>query len=118
MFKKARKALVESFVGAIALGCVFAYGVFNLVDAVSVPFANWSSVLYTVSVIGPGAVRPPAARFPWVIVAMPVYRGVGLLVIGYLLLRWLYYPAKQPAITASGVSNEAPQGDESPTPNT
>jgi hypothetical protein len=115
MFKKARKALVESFVGAIALGCVFAYGVFNLVEAVSVPISNWAAQQYMVSFSNPSVSRR-VVEFPWLVVARPLFQGAALVLVGYLLLRWLYYPTKQTATAATGVSAEAPQGDESPTP--
>jgi len=41
MFKRLKRALVESFVGAIALGWLFAQGIIHFVGVFSSPVAAW-----------------------------------------------------------------------------
>ena len=41
MFERLKKALVDSFVEAIALGWIFAQRILHFTDVFSAPFANW-----------------------------------------------------------------------------
>ena len=99
MFDRMKRTLVESFVGAIALGYLFAQVMLYLVNVFTAPVAGWvrrkefpgSTATAGLSL---QAVFPPLVSF------------VVLLLIWYALLRWLYFtppkratsePASKPA---------------------
>lgn len=94
MFRRMRTALTESFAGAILVAWVMSDGVVRLLEGLSMPLLNW------VSQQQGGAAS--AAQQP-LLLRLTLYQaleGLGdaavLLVVGYLLLRWLYYPPKEP----------------------
>ena len=88
MFDRLKRALVESFVGAIGLGWIFAQGVLHFADIFTAPIAGW-------------IVRDEYKQFADHVAvpsglllrdALPeLVRAFFLLLIGYVLLRWLYF---------------------------
>jgi hypothetical protein len=93
MLKRLKAALVESFVGAIALGWVFSQGVVQFAFAIIAPVAGWAQrKQYRELTSTMGA----AAGFTFRDALPGLLRGVALLVVGYFLLRWLYFkPLKE-----------------------
>jgi hypothetical protein len=83
-----KKSLVESFVGAICLGYLFAQGLIHLAYALVAPLAGWiSRKEYSALTMHPEI----STKFSFEEVLPELARAVGLLLLGYILLRWLYY---------------------------
>ena len=90
MFDRLKRSLVESFVGPLALGWIFAWAILDFVSIFSAPITNWISrnEYRHTEVTGMNAI--PAALF--LQDALPyVVSSFALFLIGYLLLRWLYF---------------------------
>jgi hypothetical protein len=88
MLKRLRTALVTSFVGAIALGWLFAQGILHFASIFSVPIASWLRRREYSGVMGHTRVT---TNF-YLQDALPeLVRSLVLLALGYLLLRWLYF---------------------------
>lgn len=88
MFDRAKKALVESYVGAIALGYMFAQGVLHFVNIFASPVATWVSRRQYSGLV-PGASVP--AGFPWDASLPEAIRFFLLSFVWSLLLHWLYF---------------------------
>lgn len=88
MLKRLRRVLVESFVGAIALGYVFAQGVMHFVWVFATPV-----VAYVTRREYRGIMERTVAPTGFSLQdALPeLARSCALLVVGYVLLRWLYF---------------------------
>ncbi|HET7750817.1 MAG TPA: hypothetical protein VFK81_15625 [Terriglobales bacterium] len=82
-----KKALVESFVGAIAVGWVFAQGVLHFAYIFSVPIVSWVTRREYNGIIN----RPISPGFSIQDALPELVRSVSLLVLAYILLRWLYF---------------------------
>ncbi len=96
MLKRLRKALVKSFVGAIALGWVFAQGIIHFAYVFSAPIANWFARREYSGLLD----RHPVG-FSFQDALPELIRSLALLVLGYLLLRWLYFkPIEEETIKA------------------
>jgi hypothetical protein len=91
MFPRLKNALVDSYVGAIALGYLLAEGIEHIINVFTAPFSEWVA----------------QKEFQWMMpqnVPLPglsirsslphLVHGVFYVFIGLTLLRWLYYPAK------------------------
>lgn len=88
MLKRLRNVLVGSFVGAIALGWVFAQGILHFAYAFVAPLSGWVTRHEYLSMAKPGFAFHDA---------LPEFaKSVSLFLIGYILLRWLYYGSSQP----------------------
>jgi putative transposase len=99
--RRLKQVLVESFVGAIALGWLFAQGIEYFANIFAAPVAAWIMRRqyrgFTDRAIGP-------AGFSLLDALPELVRSFSLLLVWYILLRWLYFkPLKK----------ETPQ----PTPN-
>jgi hypothetical protein len=88
MFERLRRALVESFVGAIALGYLLAETIMHFVNIFAAPATGWVTrnelrglVPYSPMSTGLslGNALPEFIKF------------AGLLLIWYVLMRWLYF---------------------------
>ena len=84
MFNRLKRTLVDSFVGAIALGYLFAQAMLNLVNVITVPVAGWARrTEFPPTTAGEGlslrTILPPLVSF---CVLLPIW---------YVLLRWLYF---------------------------
>jgi hypothetical protein len=95
MFDRLRRILIESFVGAIALGYLFAEAVLYFVNVFTAPVAGW----VTRKEFPEFMPRTAAATgLPFQTALTPLVSSVVLLLIWYILLRWLYFtPSKREA---------------------
>jgi hypothetical protein len=87
MFKRLKRALVESYVGAIALGWILAQIVTHFVGIFSAPVGSWVSqntYRNMTKTIG-------STGFPFEAAYPELIRAALLLVVWYALLRWLYF---------------------------
>jgi predicted Kef-type K+ transport protein len=88
MFKRLKGVLVESYVGAIALGYLLAESVLYLVTVVAAPVTAWATE---------DRYRTEMSRqMSWADLAAPdllepLVKFILLLVFWYILIRWLYY---------------------------
>jgi hypothetical protein len=87
MFRRLKQILVETFVGTIALGWLFAQAVMHTAYAIVAPLVNWllrdEYRGLTARAFGPAGLSVKDA-------APELLRALSLLLAGYLLLRWLY----------------------------
>jgi hypothetical protein len=103
MLERLKRVLVTSFVGAIALGWLFAQGILHFADIFSAPIAAWlmrreyrGLMEHTNTVTG----------FSFQDAIPEAVRSFSLLLVGYLLLRWLYFkPLEQETESGSEQSS-------------
>jgi hypothetical protein len=88
MFERLKNALVESFAGAIALGWIFAQGILHFAYVFSAPLTGWLMRREY-----HGLMEHTAAPTGFSLQdALPeLVKSFSLLLVGYFLLRWLYY---------------------------
>lgn len=87
MFKRLKAALVTSYVGAIALGWIFAQGILHFAAIFSAPFAGWFMRRELLGMMN----RANTMRGFSLQDALPeLVKSVSILLVGYFLLRWLY----------------------------
>jgi hypothetical protein len=104
MFDRMKRALVESYVGAIALGYMFAQGILHFVNVFASPVAGWVSRKQY------GGLMPRTTVLPGFSLqdALPeVVRFFLLLLVWFVLLRWLYFKPFE---------KETPEPDTNPKP--
>jgi hypothetical protein len=95
MFERLKRALEESFVGAIALGYLLAQIILNFVDIFASPVAHWVSEKDANRFLT--ATTAPAS-FALEDALPDLIRFFLLLLVWYVLLRWLYIkPLKKDA---------------------
>jgi hypothetical protein len=88
MIDQLKGTLVESFIGAIALGWLFAQAIYHFVSILAQPVASWAMRSEMRRI--PGMASTPSDLL--LRLALPeLLRSAGLLLLGYLLLRWLYF---------------------------
>ena len=87
MFSRLKRALVESYIGAIGLGILLADVVLEFVDIFVAPVANWASLQRLRGVL-PSS-RPQQA-FPFRDALPHLGTFVLLLCVWFLLFLWLY----------------------------
>lgn len=87
MFDRLRRILIESFIGAIALGYLFAEAVLNFVNVFTAPVAGWVTRKEFPQFLPRTAA---ATGLPFQTALTPLVSSVVLLLIWYILLRWLY----------------------------
>lgn len=88
MLNRLKRSLVKSFVGAICLGYLFAQGLIHLAYIVTAPLAGWiSRKEYKALTLRPEI----SARFYFQDALPELARAISLLLLGYILLRWLYF---------------------------
>jgi hypothetical protein len=88
MFDPLKRILVESFIGAIALGYLLAEVVMYLGSIFTAPLATWITRQAFPGLM-PRATE--VAGFPFQTALPPLSSFVVLLLIWYLLVRWLYF---------------------------
>ena len=88
MFDRLKQALVESYVGAIALGYLFAQSVLHFVNIFASPIAGWASRKQYGEFV-PHTTAPEG--FPLQDALPELVRFFLLLLVWYILLRWLYF---------------------------
>jgi hypothetical protein len=87
MIDRLKRALIESYVGAIALGYVFAQSIGHLAGIFATPIGGW------ISRTEYGGLAPHPSALPGfsLVEAVPeLVRFLLLLLLGVVLLRWLY----------------------------
>jgi hypothetical protein len=94
MFDRLKRSLVESFVGAIALGWLFAQGIFHFANIFVAPVTAWIGRSEYRSLTGSASV---SAGFLLQDAMPELFRSFFLLLIGYILLRWLYLKPAAPS---------------------
>jgi hypothetical protein len=103
MLRRLKRALVDSYVGAIALGYLFGEGLEWIAMIVTAPFSEWIR-LKELHRINPQGAAEPGLSFRASL--SPLVHGVLFLMFGLVLLRWLYYPAKVNAPSAESGTTE------------
>lgn len=88
MFERLKRALVESFVGAIALGYLLAQCIVHFVGIFASPIADWVSRNNYRAIIPNGATL---AGFSLKDALPDLSRFVVLFLVWYFLVRWLYF---------------------------
>ena len=89
MVERLRQILVDSYVGAIGLGLVFAQSVGHFATVVTIRTNNWL-------VTGPYRQHfPMPTAFREQSVVPELVRGLFLLLVFGLSLYWLYFPSRQ-----------------------
>ena len=83
MFDRMKRIIVESFVGAIALGIMLEQLVLSFVNILTAPVARWLSP-------SPSAASV-STSFPFQAAVPNLVEFAVLLPVWYLLLRWLYF---------------------------
>jgi len=93
MFKRLKEALVSSYVGTITVGWVFAQAILHFAYVFSAPITSWITRNEYRGIMGQSTDRGFVFRD-----GLPdLVRSIALLVLGYLLLRWLYFtPTSEP----------------------
>lgn len=86
MLKRVRRLLVESYIGAIALGILLADAILEFVNIFVAPVAGWFSQNEYGAILG----RVPSRAFPYYAALPPLERFIILLLVWYLLLLLLY----------------------------
>jgi hypothetical protein len=92
MLKSLKEALVSSFVGTIAIGWIFAQGILHFAYVFSAPFTGW-----LIRREYRGFMDRPALASGLSIQesVSELIKSLALLLVGYLLLRWLYFIPEQ-----------------------
>ncbi len=88
MLERMKQAIVESFVGAIALGWLLAEGIMHFVGIFTSPVAGWIT-RSQYREFSQGALA--AAGFSLKDALPEALRSFVLLIVWYVLLRWLYF---------------------------
>jgi hypothetical protein len=105
MLNRLKAALVESFVGAIALGWVFSQGIIHLAFVFIAPVVGWAT---RKEYRGFAATMGTPVGFTLQDSLPDLLRGAALLVVGCFLLRWLYFrsPEIERQIASDSVEND------------
>ena len=88
MARRLKQALVESYVGAIALGYLLALDIMRFVEIFSAPVGTWAARSELRGVV-PRPLSPEG--FPFQAALPPLMGFLVLSVLWYLLFRWLYF---------------------------
>lgn len=96
MFRRFKRELVKSFVGAIALGWIFGEGILNFANMFSAPIAQFLRRREFSELANHNQ-----AGFSFQDALPELARALVLLLIGYLLLRWLYFKPVEDELTDS-----------------
>lgn len=87
MLEQIKKALVDSYIGAIGLGWMFAQTILHFAYIFSAPITGWLTRRQYHGFVEHETVRGFLLRD-----SLPeLLKFSSLLIVGYLLLRWLYF---------------------------
>ena len=106
MLDRTKRALVESYVGAIALGYLFAQAVLHFVNIFAAPIAGWISRKQYGGLV-PGATT--AAGLPLEAALPELVRFFLLAVVWIVLIRWLYFTSLERG--SSGLTTNVEQSE-------
>ena len=105
MLERLKRAIVESYVGAIALGWLLAEGIMHFVGIFAAPVGGWVSQSNYRDVIQKNA---GTIGFPFQDALPELLRAFLLLVIWYVLMRWLYFKPRNMSSSKSASDAELP----------
>jgi predicted Kef-type K+ transport protein len=89
MLERLKLALVNSYVGAIAVGWLAAQALTDVTSIIVAPVSAW--VARRLSSGDTSFFRiPPSPSFPYWLAVPPLIRSTLLLLIAFFLIRWLY----------------------------
>jgi len=93
MLDRLKTALVESYVGAIALGFLFAEGIQRVAYIFADPATRWMLERFQQHQNNryPGIFNEPP-RFPFELAIPQLFTALFLLAVAIAMLRWLYFP--------------------------
>lgn len=92
MLERMKTALIESFAGAIALGWLLAMAITHFVGIFIEPVTVWMTRRQNWEIFSSNS---SSAAFPFQLVFSQLLTCAAYLLIGYALLRWLYYPPEE-----------------------
>lgn len=109
MLKRLKRALINSYVGTIAIGWIFAQGILHFAYVFSAPITSWIARNEYRGIMEQSTVKGFALRD-----GVPdLVRSIALLVLGYLLLKWLYFgPAEEPEAEDARKTSESTNGSQ------
>jgi hypothetical protein len=106
VLERLKRALIDTFVGAVGLGYLLALAIVAFINMFTAPIQFWAVRRYTAELI-PGLAQRPAPSFHISDALPEVAEFLALALVWYLLFRWLYFkPFDRPASEASSVSSE------------
>jgi len=101
--KRIREILLTQYIGAITIGFIFAQAAIHFIDELALTVARyWMAEESQASAIG------AARSFPWANFIVSMASVVLHLLVGFLLIRWLYSEEK----TQSGGQEVEASGEE------
>jgi hypothetical protein len=104
MLERLKRVLVNSFVGAMTLGWVFAQGILHFAYVFSAPVAGWITRREYHGIADRATISTSFSLQD----ALPeLVRSFSLLLVAYVLLRWLYYKPLAPETTQSHTEQSA-----------
>jgi NADH:ubiquinone oxidoreductase subunit 6 (subunit J) len=87
--KRIRKILLTQYIGAITIGFIFAQAMIQFIDNTALgAMRYWTPEEFQGSAMG------AARSFPWANFIVPLAAVVLQLLVGFLLIRWLYSEEK------------------------
>ena len=107
MFEKLRRTLVDSYVGAIGLGYLLAQAILNFVDTFSSPAAGWL-IRHEFRALTERTGTSSSWPLGYYDYAVPhVIQAIILLLVWYVLFRWLYFKPFKPSASTSAPAPNA-----------
>lgn len=103
MLKRLKQAIVESFVGAIALGWLLAQAILRFVGIFTSPVAGWIT-RSQYRQFTQASLSSTAGGFSFKEALPDAIIFTVLLLVWYILLRWLYFKPVQKQTTPQGQS--------------
>jgi len=94
MLERLKTALVDSYVGAIALGLLFSQGIERVGSIFADPVTRWLMMRQQQNGRLP-YLNLPQPRFPFELAIPGLFTALFFLVTAFVLLRWLYFPAAE-----------------------
>lgn len=93
MFDRLKKALIDSYVGAIAIGWMIAQAAVQIASALATPILTSFRRNVASEVFG---IRPSQEPIQWILVYPGLISAAILLALSYGLLKWLYFAEPTP----------------------
>jgi predicted Kef-type K+ transport protein len=105
MLERLKRALLDSYIGAIALGWVLAQDIMHFVGIFSAPVASWvSQNTYREMTQKTNGL----AGFPFQDALPELVRAFLLLMVWSILIRWLYFTSYKPNSLQPAQAEKAP----------
>jgi hypothetical protein len=93
MIERLKKALIDSYVGAITIGWMISDAGLKIATALALPILTWFRHHLVSETFG---VKPSHEPIEWQLLIPGLISAVILLAFGYGLLRWLYFAEPKP----------------------